>query len=191
MRTPFNKVRELIPRQRPEPRHDPPAFSGLHWLAAGLFLTTGLQATRPLAGQRTARRTATIRRLPLAIAPLAGAAQIAHAMRPGPATRNASRVLNGLALGIAAAEIAAVTVDALTPDGRAAPWHGGGRIARGGWANLAAPLAFGATGALGMIIEREERLEAARRTKRGHDGRILDRIMPRRRPRVERVVVHV
>lgn len=167
------------------------SLTGLHWLAAGLFLATGAQALRPLGAARPTRGVERLRRLPLALAPIAGAANAALAMRPRQSTRNAALVVNGVAIGIAAVGIAGTALGALVPERRGAPWHGARRPIRSGFVDLAAPIAFGATGLLGLLLEREVRHARARDERLQRKARVLDRIVPRRRARVDRVVVHV
>lgn len=185
-----SKLRELIPRRQAAIRRAS-NFSGLHFMAAGLYLATGMRPRHPLTSDRPSGRARTLRRLPLALAPLAGAAHITRALQPTPAARVTSRVLNGLTIGIAVAEVGAAAVQSLRPDGLDAPWHGRGRLMRGTWSNLTAPIAFGATGLLGLLLEHEEDRDAERRAQPERQPGLVDRIFARQRPRVDRVIVHV
>ncbi|HEX6940475.1 MAG TPA: hypothetical protein VF158_13755 [Longimicrobiales bacterium] len=167
----------------------------LHWMAAGLFVATGAEA---LASRRVLAETDGQRRrpwrllglTPLVVAPLAGVVHAANAARPVPRTRKWARVLDGAAVGAAAVATMAGAI-AAARNGRDARWYRRGRNARISLLEAVTPLAFGATGALGLVLEREERAEAEARQRLERRARLLDRLAPRRRARVDRIVIHV
>lgn len=183
--------------RRPPPRRgDTPDTPGLHWVVAGLLLATGAETAvsqRIEAGRRAAAPLRVLRWAPLLLAPLAGAAQVASALRPLPENRRAARVANGLAIAVAAAAAAAGLAESIRPAPTPLGWEG--RIARRrgrrAWHRLLAPLAFGAAGALGLLIDRHEREEAERIARLERRARVVERLVPRRRARLDRVVIHV
>jgi hypothetical protein len=157
------------------------SFTGLHWMAAGMFLAGSAELLLFRPRDRSPSRLA--RWAPLLTAPIAGSSQIAMALRPEPATRRLARLANGLALGAAAIGLGATLYEVL---------HGPARHRLEAWRNptAVAPLTFGATGILGMLLDREEE-EAARQQRMDRRRRFVERIFPRRKLRVERIVVHV
>lgn len=174
---------------------DRAAFSPLHWMAAGLFLATGAEAaaSRRLTSEMDGQRRSPWRVLglaPLVVAPLAGAAHGLEAARPARRSSRLVRVLDGVAVGVAVAAALAGLFGVLA--GRRDPrWYRRGRERRVSVLDAVAPLAVGATGALGLILEREAREAAARRRRLEHRARLLDRLVPRRRAKIDRIVVHV
>lgn len=174
---------------------DRSGFSPLHWMAAGLFLATGAEA---VASRRFASEVDGPRRsgwkvlglAPLVAAPLAGAAHALEAARPGRRAGRAARVLDGVVVGVAAAAAAAGVYGALTAR-RDPRWYRRGRGRRNAVLDAVAPLAVGATGVLGLVLEREAREEAERRRRLEQRARLLDRLIPRRRAKIDRIVVHV
>lgn len=167
----------------------------LHWMAAGLFVATGAEAlaSRRLAADVEGQRRQPWRLLglaPLVVAPLAGAAHAAEAVRPVPRTRRLARWLDGFAVG-AAAVAAAAGAFSTARWSRDPRWYRRGRTTRLSLLDAVAPLAFGATGALGLLLEREEREEAKRRHRLARRARLMDRLLPRRRAKIDRIVVHV
>ena len=53
------------------------------------------------------------------------------------------------------------------------------------------PLTFGATACLGLLLEREEESERDERARLRRRARVVERLVPRRRSRLDRIVVHV
>lgn len=125
----------------------------------------------PLAGKRLAVWA------PLVLAPLAAAAQLTHALRPSEGTRTATRVLNAAVVGVGAAEL----VDSLLSS-------------RSGEQPSAAPWVFGSVGVLGWLLDRQEdemREEREEREALERRAAIVERFVPRRRTKLDRIVVHV
>ena len=190
-------VRELRPR-RPADEPEEPAdlsFAGLHALVAGMYLASGAEAAL---GERRGevRAVDALRWGPLVAAPIAALTHAARALAPCRATRIASRIANGMAVVVGAAGLASSVACALDSDDASSLFGRRRRRVRDRIPSLA-PLAFGVTGLLGEILEREEqttveeiaRLEwEARRAERR--ARIVERLTPRRRARVDRIVVH-
>jgi len=157
------RERKRARRQRPAPRATPVQrvaahdisdgeedFSGLHWMTAGLFLAAGAEAA--LGERRGDYRDDAIRWAPLVAAPIAAAAQAARALSTSPTTRMISKLANGVALGVGAAGLASSINDAkrdrqYDDDDPASVID-----------NLPslAPLAFGAVGLLGLLLDSEE-----------------------------------
>ncbi len=163
-------------------------FTALHWMAAGLFLAAGAGATL---ARRPGRRTldATARWAPLLAAPLAGAAHAARALRPTSATRTVARALDASAVGLAASGIAWGLYRAIPEE--PGLWPRRSPTPLRALAEAAAPLAFGATGVLGLLLDREEREEEALLRRLERRARMVERLVPRRRPRLDHIVVHV
>lgn len=181
-------VSPALPRD-PAPAEGPPApeLAPLRLLAAPMLLLTGVEATRDsLSGARgvaaeaggrerwPARASLAAVWAPALVAPLAAAAQVAHLSRPSAAVSAASRLLNAAVVGAGAAALAG----ALAGDrGRRAP--------------SLAPLGLAAAGLLGLLLDRQARRIAEERERLEKRARVVERLVPRRRARVERIVVHV
>ena len=176
-------LRDMLPRQarkrkrtvrrHVESEHELEAhehgFAGLHWMTAGLFAAAGAEAAL---GQRRGDHRAddAVRWAPLVAAPLASAAQAARALWPSPTTRNVSQLVNTVAVAVGAAGLissvrAGLSEREYQDDEEPQSWleH----------LPSLAPLAFGAVGLLGLLLDSEEK-EAA------HASR------PSERPRVRR-----
>lgn len=153
-------LREMIPERpkRREPRadddhdhdHEDRGYSGLHWMTAGLFLAAGAEAA--MGERRGDYRGDAIRWAPLVAAPLAGAAQAARALWPTPTTRMISKLVNGVALGVGAAGLASSVNDAL----KDRAYDADGQPSLLDSMPSLAPLAFGAVGLLGLLLDSEE-----------------------------------
>lgn len=191
-------VRRRVPQHAdgdlPEEEDDDVAFESLHWLAAGLFLAAGTEAGL---GERRGdvRTDHAVRWGPLIAAPLAGGAHAARALFPGRASAIATRVLNGVAFVVGAAGVAGALHAA------------GDEAAATGFAPRAslprqlpsfAPLTFAIAGLVGVLIDREESLAAGRRAELNEEidkarrrARIVDRLVPERKPRFDRIVLHM
>jgi hypothetical protein len=189
------RLRELTDRVRGELQEDdnqPAAeFKGLRMLAAHMLLLASVDVTLDAVGR--VRKQAgppyphgspgpekgglsmVVGWLPTVLAPLAAAAQAAHAVRPSAPTATATRVLNSAAVGAGVAGL----VDSFVTSRRSRTRPS------------LSPLALASAGVLGLILEREERdaLEARRRLERRAD--LVERFVPRRRARVDRIVVHI
>lgn len=158
------------------------ALSGLHWLTAGLFLAAGAET---VFGERRGDYKApeAVRWAPLVTAPLAGAAHAAHALWPSSTTRTLTNVADGIAIGVGAAGLASSIYNArqdVKPDRT--------------WADQVpslAPLAFAAIGVLGMVLLEEEEDAAEVQDELASRARIVERLVPKRKPKFDHVVVHV
>lgn len=160
-------------------------MAGLHWMAAGLFLAAGVEAA--LGRRRGDYRTSdAVRWAPLVAGPLAGIAHAASATFPGHTARALTRMADGIAVGVGAAGLAS-SVYSVVKD-RAAnnnPNHWQDRVPS------LAPLAFCAAGLLGMLLEDEEEDALEERERLRRRARVLDRFTPERKPKLDRIVVHI
>jgi len=157
---------EMMPRRQDRRRkpaqsnhhpgeHDIPeedhGFAGLHWMTAGLFVAAGAEAA--LGERRGDHRPAdAVRWAPIIAAPMAGAAQAARAIWPTPATRTLSQLVNGIALGVGAAGLvssvrASLREHEYETEEPPAFWDRFPSLA---------PLAFGAVGLLGLLLDRDQ-----------------------------------
>lgn len=148
-------------------------------VAAQLLLATGAGATlEQLAsnadGFGDARAPKGLVWAPLLVAPLAAAANLEHARHPSDRSETAVRFLTGASIGLGAALFAFDTIVNHDRPPR--------RIG---------PLAFASAGLLGFVLDREER--EIDRTERALErrARVVERFVPRRKPKLDRIVVHV
>ncbi len=156
-------------------------LGGLRAATAQLFLAAGSgTALEQLIGDDDGAGTpATYAPRPLAwapaiLGPLTAAAQIAHARRPTPRTATALQVLNGATIAIGAALLA---VDLWSNRS-----HGQHRLA---------PLALASAGLLGFALDRHEQALSVSTQRLRRRADVVERLVPRRRPKLDRVVVHV
>jgi hypothetical protein len=163
-------------------------FSALHWLTAGVFLAAGIEAA---VGRRRGNAPDDVRWGPLVVAPLAGAAHAIRALVPGPASRAAAQVFDGVAVGVGAVGLASSTWAVLDDDTPDLQHFGPRRRPLSKRIPSLAPLAFGAAGLLGMLLYREERAMDDEHDALERRARVVERLVPRRRARIERIVVHV
>ncbi len=210
MREARRKRAQARRRRLPQPEagegEPEPTFPALHWLTAGLFLAAGAEAlldqrgdtTRlsgPLDRPHRARRAArgVVRVAPLVAAPLAGAAHAARAVTNGPNLRLATQLLDGVAVGVAAAGLAAAAYDAL---GEQPTAHGPGAASRVGRtatrvARALVPITLGGIAVLGMLLETEEEREREMVRRLRRRASIVERLVPRRRARFDHIVLHI
>ena len=162
--------------------HDDSALSGLHWMTATLFLAAGAETAL---GERRGDHRAgdALRWAPLVAAPLAGAVHAARALWPGRATRMMSQVADGLAIGVGVAGIASSLYSAGQDDDEVDD--------RSVAVPSLAPLAFAAVGLLGMLLDREEAEIDETRASLERRARVVERLVPQRKARVDRIVVHI
>ncbi len=170
-----------------------PRFRALRILAAELFLASGVHAllqywherghTAPGEGEFAEpgggssppyRPQATVWASAL-VAPAAGVAQLVHTLRPSESSHTATRILNGAVLGLGVAGLAESLYASRTRNERFS----------------LGPLLFGYVGALGFLLDREEAKVAAEQEELEQRARIVERWVPRRRPKLDRIVVHV
>lgn len=190
------RLKIFPPRRKMRPLPDDAdsfALNGLHWMAAGLALATGADVaaghgTR-LQGERARNALAVARWTPLLVGMAAGAAQAMTAVRPGARSRSVARALNGAIIGTAAVATALGAYEAIRSEEPTVGWRGGRRDRAQNWLSLAAPLAFGATGLLGLILEREEREEFATHRRLERRASIIDRLIPGSKSRIDRLVI--
>jgi hypothetical protein len=159
------------------------SMSGLQWMAAGLFLAAGAEAAlAKLRGEQ--RAPDAIRWASLVTAPIAGAAHAARALRPNHSTRVLTQIADGIAIGVGAAGFANSVYAATAEDAdQDSEWSE--RVPS------LAPLAFAAIGILGLILQEEEENAADAMDELEGRARIVERLVPKRRARVDRIVVHV
>ena len=164
-----------------------PLFPGLHWMTAVLFAAAGTEAALRLRrGQNAGGGPDLLRMSPIVAAPLAGLVHAVRARNGAPLVRLTTQVLDGLAAGIAVAGLAAAAYYAVDAGGM-----GPGRRAARRLAAALVPLTFGATACLGLLLEREEESERDERARLRRRARVVERLVPRRRSRLDRIVVHV
>lgn len=158
------------------------ALSGLHWLTAGLFLAAGAET---VFGERRGDYKApeAVRWAPLVTAPLAGAAHAAHALRPSATTRTLTNVADGIAIGVGAAGLASSIYNARQDESPDRTWVD--------QVPSLAPLAFAAIGVLGMVLLEEEEDTAEVQEQLARRARVVERLVPKRKPKFDHVVVHV
>jgi hypothetical protein len=163
----------LTEHEIPEHEH---GFAGLHWMTAGLFVAAGAEAAL---GQRRGdhRPADAVRWAPVIAAPMASAAQAARAIWPTPATRTLSQLVNGVALGVGAAGLLSSVRASL----REAEYEFDEPPAFWDRFPSLAPLAFGAVGLLGLMLDRDEEEAAVAKPAPG----------PRVRRRVKRIRIRV
>jgi hypothetical protein len=181
-------IRGLMPRPTERAADDAHAFSPLHWMVAGIFIAAGAEAAF---GRRRGEAPDAVRWAPLVVGPLAGAAHVARAVLPGALTRIAAQVLNGVALGVGVIGAASSTWAVVEEGSREWRWTGPRRKPLAKRVPSLAPLTFGAAGALGMLLDRQERLDSVEHARLERRARIVERLVPKPRRRVERIVVHV
>lgn len=181
----------LVPRAGGASRDDV-AFSSLHWATAALSLTAAASGTAALLSRRgTADGAgAAAAWAPVALAPVAGTAHLVRALRPGRNSRRIARLVDGTAVG---AGIGGALLGAYAARPGRRPPVGRSRRAGSQWRDGAslAPLSLGAVGLLGLALDREERRDAGEHARLARRARVVDRLVPRRRPRIDRLVVRV
>lgn len=123
----------------------------LHWMTAGLYLAAGAEAAF---GERRGdyRPADALRWAPLIAAPLAIAAQAARAMAPSRTTRIASRVANTMAVTVGAAGL----VNSVNSARKLHQYDVDQEPSLIERMPSLAPLAFGAVGLLGLLLESED-----------------------------------
>lgn len=158
-------------------------FGALRLLAAQLLLFTGIgstleainregrndEDTESAPGVRSAAWAPTI------LGPLAAVAHLRHVADPTPASASAARLLDSAAVG---AGIVGVL-------------HGLLATRRTGGLPSLAPLALASAGILGIMLERRERENEAERRRLERRASIVERLVPKRRGKLDHIVVHV
>lgn len=161
---------------------DEAPLSGMHWMAAALFAAVGAETAL---GERRGDYAApeAVRWAPLVAAPLASAAHAACALWPNEATRKVTTLMNGLAVGVGAAGIASSVYGVLSEESDEEHWSE--RVPS------LAPLAFAAVGLLGLLLENEEDEVEEMRDRLERRARIVERLVPKRKAKLDRIVVHI
>lgn len=172
-----------------EAEADTTPLAPLRALTAQLLLVTAAQSALEALGRRSANAPEpeppldyTVRRPgtgpaevwgPALIGPLAAAAHLTRMTRSDDAVEGATRVLDTAAvvLGIGAAVTAILRGD-------------GGRASAG-------PLGLASAGLLGLLLDRQERSVVEERRRLARRAAVVDRLVPRRRQKLDRIVVHV
>jgi hypothetical protein len=178
----IRRLRDHLPWNPDEDEETEP-MGFLRAAAAQLLVATGAEAT--LEQSARFRRSARLGLAepsvpkslvwaPALIGPLAGLAHLEHTRRPSEKTAAAVRILD---LAAIAAGGALFLFDLAVSEGKAPSRLGA--------------LAFASAGLVGVSIERQEK--DLRRTERELRRRadIVERLVPRRKPKLDRVVVHV
>jgi hypothetical protein len=167
---------------------DQTRFDALRLLAAELLLVTGIGATVDvLTRAREAQKDRipglrTRGDLPLAavwgpalLAPVAAAAHVRLARDPSQEATRASQLLDAAVIALGVAELASSVT---------------GMQARKRTPSLA-PLALASAGLLGLVITHRERAVEEEQHRLRRRARIVERLVPQRRARLDRIVVHV
>ncbi|HUE95213.1 MAG TPA: hypothetical protein VMN39_01050 [Longimicrobiaceae bacterium] len=174
----IDQVRKLAERleRDGEPREPEPARLAPLWLAASqLLLATGAGATlEQISSQRSGHPPTGLAWAPLLVAPLAAAAHLQHARQPTNHSELAVRFLTGASIGFGAALFAFDSI-----------------VNRNHPPRRIGPLAFASAGLLGLLLEREERAIEETERELARRARIVERLVPRRKAKLDRVVVHV
>lgn len=148
--------------------------------AAQLLMATGAGATLEQVshteelGPARSQVPAALAWAPLLVGPLAAAANIEHARRPTEQTSSAVRFLTLATIGLGGCVYLA---DALRSRERPP--------------TRLAPLAFASVGLLSLLIDRQEEEIARKEKSLRRRARVVERLVPRRRGRLDRIVVHV
>lgn len=182
-------IHELIARRDEADDHDDFAFGGLHFLVAGLYLASGAEAAL---GERRGdyRLPGGTRWGPLAAAPLAAAAHAGRALAPCRATRVLAQIMNGVAVAVGAAGLASSVASALGDTDDDSFFGRRRRSLRERIPSLA-PLAFGMAGVIGAMIDHQEEEAATTQARLERRARVVERLVPGRKPRLDRIVVHI
>jgi len=163
-----------------------PVFTALRLFSAELLVSSGMNATlqylrdrrgRPGAGDVVERDVvgAAAAWIPAVLGAAASTAQARLALDPESGRTSAVTLLNGavVGLGFAAAADAALAA------------------ARGERRFTFGTLLFGYSGILGFLLDRQETRVAEAETALDRRARIVERWVPRRRTKVDKIIVHV
>lgn len=112
---------------------------------------------------------------PALLAAAAAIAHAVHAIAPGERSRLATRTFDLAVVGIGLLGLA----DTLAG------------VRRGGRPLSPAPLSLASAALLGILVDRAERQHEDERKRLEKRARIVERLVPKRRPRLDRIVVHV
>jgi len=175
MRNDLNPFRRLPPKST----GDPPPFAPLRVVAAQMLVTSGIGstverlATPPPSSGPDPLPTRLLGFIPALLGPLGAAAHLAEVHSPSHGGRTALRILNTSAIALGSALVIHDLLAESRPPSRLSP------------------LALAVGGLLGLLIDHQEaeveRAEAELRLR----ASVVGRLVPRRRGRVDRIVVHV
>lgn len=184
----LEKLQKYVPTRDEPETPKPAALSSIRMLAAELLVVTGVGVTLDvLTRSREAQRDripgrAGLSGTPLAavwgpalVAPLAAAAHVRQATTPGPAASRATRVLDSAVIGMGLAELLTSFSGTQRSDRRPS----------------LAPLAFASVGFLGHLLTRRELEIEKENSELQRRNKVVERLVPRRKPRFDRIVVHV
>jgi hypothetical protein len=163
-----------------------PVFGALRLFSAELMVSSGMNATLQYLRDRRSWRGAgsVVQRdvvgvaaawIPALLGAAASTAQARLALDPQSGAKTAVTLLNGAVVGIG---IAAAADTALA-------------AARGQRRFNLAPLLFGYSGVLGFLLDRQETLVAEQEAALDRRARIVERWVPRRRTKLDKIIVHV
>jgi len=170
----FSKDRSPSSDEAPSPSSSA-MMNPLRVAAAQLLIATSLAAGshREPADRERGRGDSIADFAPLLVGPLAAVVQLEHVRRPRSGTTNAARLMNGAVIALGSALFMMDWV-------RRGPRHGG-----------VGPLSFASAGILAHLLTRHEeasgRLEADLRKR----AAVVERLVPRRKAKVDRIVIHV
>lgn len=187
-------LRDRLPRRgqhaRRKPATEGDAARALQLTMADLLLTTGIgtwlesrRSGRAAAAAdslrigrwREARPTRPLTWAPALLGCAGAAAHLVHALTPTARTRMAVRTFDTAAV---AAGILAFT------DGVASPDHRRSNLP-------VASLSLASAGLAGLFLDRAEIQDHAERARLERRARLVERLVPQRRPRFDRLVVHI
>lgn len=194
MRETLREARERVRERLRGPEVEEEELGGelkpLRMMAAQMLMLTGIGGTLELLSRSAAQRNAhgaeraagsLLERTrpgawaPLLIGPMAALAQVAHGLRPSPSTAAATRVLGAASIGAGLAGFADALASSRTSPG--APPLG--------------PIALASAGVLSLALDREEQRLEQDRARLQRRASVVQRLVPRRRARLDRIVVHV
>jgi len=170
---------------------DDTALRVLRGVTAAIHAATGIEAA---AGARRGDLLPPggLRAVPALVAPVSVSAHLVHALRPTERSRALARAADVLAIAAGAMGIASSMLAALEDEDHRVML---GRLPRRAKDRLPsfAPLAFALGGVLGLLLDAEERHRAqqqARLERAERRARVIERLVPRRKGRMDRVVLH-
>ena len=190
MYDPITHLREHFPELRRHTSEEHPsglsAVDGVQLLTAELLLFTGVgsaleslrrsRETQPTDGTSISSALRRPTRFgPVLLGAAAAAAHVVYAFRPTERTRLATRTFDLAVAGIGLLSLADEIAQAR----------------RDGGVPAASPAALASAGLLGILIDRSETRQAAERERLERRASVVERLVPRRRSRLDRIVVHV
>jgi hypothetical protein len=163
-------------------------FRTLRFFTAELLVTAGLQASLRFLRERstppkefgveepdTSVTRSVLELAPVVLGPAAAAAQALRAVHPSERAETATRLFDALVIGVGAAGV----LESLS------------RAVRGDGSFSFNPLLFGYIGVLGLLLDREETELREETEQLRRRASLVERWLPKRRTRIQRIVVHV